>query len=66
MTLAPKKTHMRSKDLIAGADEIVAIEILHIQGTVRGVVHSIEKNLRAHGVCHPRRLFNVYDGPQRV
>ena len=36
---------MRSEDLVAGADEVVTIESLHIDQSVGGIVNAVESNL---------------------
>ena len=44
---------MRSENLVPGTHQVVAIKSLHINQTVRPVVHRIEKKLGPHPMRHP-------------
>ena len=41
---SPEKTHVGTKDLVARANQVIAVEGLHIDQPMRAVVHGIEKN----------------------
>ena len=57
---------MRGKGLVSGADQIVAAECLRVDGSVRTVMHAVEKDLRSGGVREPGHLGYVHDGSDGV
>ena len=57
---------MRSKDLVAGADEMITIQSLHIDESVRGVVNAIESNLCTRSVRQPGDSSYVDNGTEGV
>src|SRR5581483_918283 len=46
----PHETHVRSEDLVSGADQVVTTPGLNIDESVGGVVHAVKEYLRSHGV----------------
>src|SRR3984885_4450305 len=41
---SPEKSHMRREDLVARADQIVAIERLHVDRPMRAIVHGVQED----------------------
>ena len=66
VTLAPEEAHVRREDFVAGADEIIAVEILDIERAMRRVLNRVEKYLRAGGMGQPGGFFHVHDRAERV
>src|ERR1051326_884652 len=65
-TAAPKKSHMRRKNLVAGADQEIALESLNINRAMRAVMNGIDKDFSADGVCPFRDLVNIQNGSYGV
>ena len=57
---------MRREDFIAGANKIVALPRLDVDRPVRGIVHAIEKQFRACGMCSSRDFGYIEYGPDGV
>ena len=51
LAAAPREAHVRREDLVSRTDQVVAVERLHVDRSVRRVVHRIEEDLGADGVC---------------
>ena len=63
---APRESHVRREDLVAGADEKVAVDRLDVDRAVRAEVHGVEKELRADAVRAPRDVGDVDETARRV
>ena len=57
---------MRPEKLVGGTDQEVAIPLFNRQGSVRSVMHGIEKHLRPGLVCQGRYFFHRMDGPAEI
>ena len=63
---SPHETHVRSEYLVTGADEVIAIEGLHIDEGVRSIVNAIENNLSAGGVRQLCNSSDIDNGTERM
>src|SRR5687768_263256 len=63
---AIEKSHVRREHLVTGAHEVITVEGLHVDRTVRAEVHTIEEYLRARAVSTIRGSANVHDRSESV
>ncbi|MCK7516307.1 MAG: hypothetical protein MZV64_00545 [Ignavibacteriales bacterium] len=61
-----QRRRMRTEKLITTAHEKITADILHVDGTVRRVLHRVDVNQRAGLVRHLRQLFDRVHRPQQV
>ena len=50
---APKKSHMRRKDFVTGAHQVITAKCLNVDGPMRTIVNGIEKHLCAGSMSTP-------------
>src|SRR5438067_327156 len=63
---APREPHVRREDLVAGADEVVAVERLHVDFAMGCVVNRVEKDFRADAMRAPSHVGDIDDTAGRV
>ena len=63
---APRKPHVRREHLVARAHQVVAVERLHVDRSVRRVVDRVEEDLGADRVREPARHRRRRRGAGRV
>src|SRR5215470_556202 len=56
---APEESHVRRENLIPGADKVIALPLLHVDGSVGSKVNSIEENFGSSGMGQPANARNV-------
>src|SRR5262249_37163639 len=56
---SPEKAHVRRKNFIAGADEVIAAKRLDIDRAMRAIVHGVNKDLCPGSMCDSRDLSNI-------
>src|SRR5882762_2696570 len=61
---APHETHVWAKYLVAGADQVIAIECLDINESVRSVMNTIQRNFSAGGMRHRGYGCDIHNGTE--
>ena len=66
LALSIKRSHMRPKKLVRRANQEIAIQGLHVDRTVRRVMHGIDEHHRARGMDQFRNLRHRIDRAHHV
>src|ERR1700733_12673512 len=61
----PHEAHMRAKYLVAGTNQVVTVECLHIDGRVRSVVNAIQCDFSPGSMRHCSNGRDIDNGTER-